>query len=187
MFRIIFFIVCIFHRVYHIQSFRQHETVIHENLTITFKEIYNWDKIFELLNVAIEHNENRPDHEIQISLSGIFIRPIWCPKKLNCSVAPDYNFTKDYDFQPPSIVKHGGVCGLDFTPGPPSREGELVRLFLLPQLSRLGKDAIEGPRGVIATSNGLVFDLAGGCQGCITVYPEIGDSFIIRNHHSGIL
>ena len=45
-------------------------------------------------------------------------------------------------------------------------------------------EAMEGPRGIIAASNGLVFDLAGGCVGCIKVYPEPGDEFVITNHHS---
>ena len=44
--------------------------------------------------------------------------------------------------------------------------------------------ALEGPRGIIAASNGIVFDLAGGCMGCIKVYPEPGDEFVITNHHS---
>ena len=30
--------------------------------------------------------------------------------------------------------QHGGVCGLDISPGPPTRTGEKTRLFLLPQL-----------------------------------------------------
>ena len=168
-----------------IESFRQHETVIHENLTITFKEIYNWNKIYSLLVVAIEHNADKSDHEIQIPLPGLFIKPIWCPKKMNCYFKIDYNYTADYDFQPPALVKNGGVCGLDILPGPPSRTGEITRLFLLPQLhDRAGVEANEGPRGVVAASNGLVFDLAGGCVGCIKVYPEVGDQFVIRNHHS---
>lgn len=45
-------------------------------------------------------------------------------------------------------------------------------------------EAMEGPRGIIAASNGIVFDLAGGCVGCIKVYPEAGDEFVITNHHS---
>ena len=66
--------------------------------------------------------------------------------------------------------------------------GEITRLFLLPQLhDRGGIEANEGPRGVVAASNGIVFDLAGGCEGCIKVFPEVGDQFVIRNHHTGNL
>ena len=105
-------------------AFRQHETVIHENLTITFTEIYDWDKIFNLLIVAVENNVDKSDHEVQIILPGIFVKPIWCPKKLNCQFKIDYNYTNDYEFQPSLLAKHGGVCGLDIKPGPPSRTGE---------------------------------------------------------------
>jgi len=88
-------------------AFRQHETVIHENLTITYTEVYNWDKIYNLLAVAIEHNADKPDHEILISLPGLFLKPIWCPKNLNCEFKLDYNQSKEYEFQPEVIVRHG--------------------------------------------------------------------------------
>jgi hypothetical protein len=169
-----------------IDCFKQHETVIHENVTIVFTEIYTWEKVFDLLVSAIQHNANKSDHEVQILIKNIFVKPIFCPKKLNCNFDLNYNHSKFYSFQPNLLVSHGGVCGLDIIPGPPSRTGEKARLFLLPMLhTRNGTEAKEGPRGVIASSSGIVFDLAGGCEGCITVYPEVGDVFTIRNHHSG--
>ena len=85
-------------------SFRQHEVVIHENITIVFQEIITWDKLFVLLSAAIEHNIGKPDHEVQLMISNVFLKPIFCPKKLNCSSQIDYNHTKDYDFQPELLV-----------------------------------------------------------------------------------
>ena len=201
----IFLVLCLANT----DSFKQHEVVVHENLTIEFKEIFTWDKIFEKLVQVVEHNAQNgithDEHEIQIPLPGLFVKPIWCPKSVNCFGQPDYNFSADYDFQPLALQRHGGVCGVDISPGPPSRSGEVIRLFLLPQLQDRDHthvdhdkdgihegvvlydktiEAMEGPRGIIASSNGLVFDLAGGCQGCIKVYPEVGDEFVITNHHT---
>ena len=66
-------------------------------------------KIFEKLLEVLEYNtlDGRPrfEHEIQIPLPGLFVKPIWCPKKVNCTGEEDFNFTALYDFQPLALQK----------------------------------------------------------------------------------
>lgn len=67
-----------------------------------------------------------------------------------------------------------GICGVDFMAT--VHNGEKARIFLLPKLT---EEANEGPRGVVATSTGMVFDISGGCRGCIIGYPKVGMEMVV--------
>ena len=76
---------------------------------------------------------------------------------------------------------------MDFTPFKDDEwlPKKRARVFLLPALMTPdGKSAGEGNRGVVLASNGLLFDLAGGCTGCITVYPYVGQKFLITKNNT---
>ena len=129
---------------------------------LEFKQIITWDEILKAFIQSI-HTGEKP---YKITYPGVVARAVICPKDLLC---PTLNLT----FQPHAVQAIGGICGLDFSPD--KIDGKITRLFLLPQLPvhNNTKHSSDGPRGIIASSNGLIFDIAGGCGTCISgTYPK---------------
>lgn len=133
-----------------------------EPLTIKFDVIIGWKELFDMFSKT--HLTKRSSHFVA-EFPGVTAQSIPCPK--SCQ-----NLT--YSFQPDIFRLHGGVCGVDLFST--VYHNEKTRLFIIPSL----KMADESIRGVIATTSGVVFDLNGGCDGCITTEPEIGDTLEVK-------
>jgi len=127
---------------------------------IKYKTIVTWDNLLSVF-----------EKNLTAIFDGIEATAILCPKKSQC---PSINTT----CQPPSIQKVGGVCGIDFTTVP--FNGKVANMYLLPRIVDSLTKNFEMARGIVVTSTGIVFDLAGGGKGCITKHPEVGTEIIVR-------
>ena len=133
---------------------------------IKFLHIINWRDLLAFAEIEPDANDN-----IIIPFPGINAKAILCSPAASC---PNLNVS----FQPPSLVAVGGICGIDFMPT--TFNGKLERIFLLPQLKGpKGEPAAEGPRGIIVSSTGYVFDVAGGCEACISIVPRLDQQVIV--------
>ena len=131
---------------------------------IKFERIISWDILFdEFMKIQTKKNKQGPN--FHAAFPGVVASAIPCPVS-KCAL--------NYTFQPEPMIKHGGICGVDFLAT--VYNGEKTRIFLLPQLT---EEAAEGPRGIVATSTGMVFDLSGGCRGCIISYPKVGMEMVV--------
>ena len=105
------------------------------------------------------------------NLTGVYIKAIPCPSVSTCPVINLTYFTE-------TLQRNGGVCGVDIQQIPVDNVPTV--LYVLPQLpDKGGKQAIEGPRGVVVSTTGLVFEVSGGCSICISILPEPGDVYKI--------
>ena len=131
-------------------------------ITLKFQKIVFWDDILsEFVKVHTGHY-----HEFVATFPGVTVTAILCPDTCN------YNIT----FQSEMFKSHGGLCGVDIIAT--VYNNEKTRIFTLPKVSPT-IDGSEAPRGVVATTTGIVFDLNGGCSGCISVWPTVGTEYPI--------
>jgi hypothetical protein len=132
-------------------------------VSIFFNRVIGWDDIFEGFSKHTSDNES-----FKFILPGLVVRGIPCnPSACKFNVS----------FQPEYVRSRGGVCGVDIEPT--LIDGALTRIFMLPRLPDISEKENEGPRGVVATTSGIVFDLNGGCNGCIKVFPKVGQVLIL--------
>ena len=136
-----------------------------QTVNITLQRIVEWPELFTLF-----------DNSLVARFPGLEARGIPCPPRFSCPL--------NISFQPPAIIEKGGICGVDFSPVR-GIDGKKARIFLMPELYHPGperKPAAEGHRGIVVSSTGIVFDLVGGCIGCITLYPQIGMSYEVNRN-----
>ena len=142
--------------------------------TIVFKQIVHWSDLFSMFSQAYASLSHATHNITLTNFTGLQIKAIFCPGAL----CPTLNISYQGDFD-----LLGGICGVDIFPT--SNDGnERMRLFLLPTLHRNGSLATEGPRGVVASLSGIVFDLAGGSQGSLQIQPQIGDHYHVVSNRS---
>lgn len=137
---------------------------------IKFKQIVDWHILIQLF----EYQAKKKQGKVTVTFPGVEVSAIICSPTASCA-------NLNVSFQPRSLQLIGGVCGIDIVPT--FFQGSKARIYLLPQLYiRAEKEASEGPRGLIASSTGVVFDVAGGCEACISVVPMIGDQMVVRRN-----
>ena len=169
----IIFVIVIGIAIFSDKAILKDRTVDDERLQgekIVFTHIIRWKDLLSMFE------DIEPDNNDQIFLlfPGVKARAVVCSPASSC---PHVNVS----FQPPSLVAIGGICGIDFSPV--VYGGLKARLFLLPQMKgERGEYASEGSRGVIASSTGYVFDIAGGCEACITILPRVGQEIYVNEH-----
>lgn len=169
---IFFFQMCLtVHSFWILDIFKKHNQAQNPSNSsnfITFKRIVDWNILFAQF---MESANSSTGSDLIAQFPGVVAKGILCPPKSFCA-------SIDVSFQPKPLALKGGICGVDFSPVP--IKNTPTRLFLLPQLIDNGIKASEGARGIVISSSGYVFDLAGGCFGCISIYPRVGYTVFVN-------